>query len=136
MKIFNTILFCFLLFSSCQSTGTGSLIKIRDKENILRSEGGDGVWDPGVLDRVKLKNAIEKYLLTTTREGSIYFDSKYILSNFSKYTIEYAGIIDNSRKFISCQMILDFDEISSDPKGIIEASEFSMIFDGGKIKIK
>ena len=44
MKLFITIIFCFLLFTSCQSSGTGALIKITDKENILIVVcGGAGV---------------------------------------------------------------------------------------------
>jgi hypothetical protein len=125
MKIIVPILFCFLLCSSCQSSGIGSLIKITEPETKYE------VWDPGILNRVAFEKALKRYLLTAATEDPIYADLKYILKNLSNYTIEYSGIVMDGKKIIYCQMILDFDEMYPEYVGISEASEFSTIFDGG-----
>ena len=117
-------LFCFLLFLSCQSTGTGSLVKITGKEDILSTAGGDDIWDPGVLNRVKLKHAIRRYFSKTIPKNKYFFNPDYIRINLSKYNIEYAGIIDKGKKFIVCQLILY-------PNHISNPDVFSRHLDGG-----
>jgi hypothetical protein len=136
MKIIITTLLCFLLFSTPLSSFSyrTCLVKITDKENILKRFGGSDVWNPGDLNRPELEKSIKQFLKSPTI-NFITFNSEKILTNLTIYAIEYAGIVKDGKKIIVCQMTVDYDDenfrVCPKNKGKFEESTFSITLDGG-----
>ncbi len=124
MRVLIILLFCIFLFSACQPSKTGCLIKITDKEHILEDTEADDIWDCGALNRSEFEKAIKQFFRTHP-ERIIAVEPKYILKHLSEYAIEYAGVVQNGKKYILCQMVLDWGNC-------LEAkNSFSFILDGG-----
>ena len=148
MKIFITTLLCFLLFSAqlFSISYRTCIVKITDKDSILEIFEGSDIWDPGVLNRPELENAIRHFLKSSTKKF-ITVNTEDIIKNLPIYAIEYAGIIKDGKKLIVCQMSvdedyeydsedtdgIDFDKFMVCPKnnGVFEKNGFSGRLDGG-----
>ncbi len=87
----------------------------------------DEIWIPKKENIKGLQYSLRNYLNETTKISTwTWIDREYILSNISRYNLEYSGFIKDGTQYIICNMVLFSEHLN---KGNIE--RFSIIMDGG-----
>jgi hypothetical protein len=101
----------------------------KEVKHFLEFEGidYDDIWIPNQDDICGLCSSLSKYLSEAPQVTTeTWVDRDFLLSNISKYRMEYSGFIKNGVRYIICNMLLyDFAERDT------AKEQFTIIMDGG-----
>jgi len=87
----------------------------------------DEIWIPNQDDICELRSSLRKYLGEAPQVTTeTWVNRDFLLSNISKYKMEYSGFIRKGVRYIICNMIL----YSGGEKGAAK-EQFTIILDGG-----
>lgn len=87
----------------------------------------DEIWIPSQDDICRLRSSLKKYLdeIPKVTTGT-WVDREFLLSNISKYKMEYSGFVRRRVRYIVCNMILFDGGVRGSGK-----EQFTIILDGG-----